>query len=135
MDTLIGNIAILIFLFSLSACKQYNTDEIEKYFNLTLSENLDFVTVDEQWNDFNGNGEKVVLFNINKEQVQKLYVLAKSQGFKEVNIDSVTEKFTKIELKHISGNVIYKTIFIENEVRTLVIDTLNGKVSYYYSIQ
>lgn len=135
MDTLKGNLAILILLFSLSGCKRYNTDEIEKYFNLPLNENLEFVTIDEQWNDFNGDGEKVVLFKTDKEQAQKLYDIAKSQGFKEVNTNSATENFTKRELKHINGNVLYKTLFIENEVMTLVIDTLNGKVSYYYSIQ
>jgi hypothetical protein len=52
MDILKGNLVILILLFSLSGCKRYDTDEIEKLFNLPLKDNLEFVTVDEQWNDF-----------------------------------------------------------------------------------
>ena len=135
MDILKGNLVILILLFSLSGCKRYDTDEIEKFFNLPLKDNLEFVTVDEQWNDFNGDGEKVVLFKIDKTEAKKLYIIAKAQGFKEINTNSATENFTKRELKYINGNVLYKTHFKENEVRTLVIDSLNGKVTFYYSVQ
>src|SRR5574344_849737 len=132
MDILKGNLVILILLFSLSGCKRYDTDEIEKLFNLPLKDNLEFVTVDEQWNDCHGDGEKVVLFKIDKTEAKKLYIIAKAQGFKEINTNSATENFTKRELKYINGNVLYKTHFKENEVRTLVIDSLNGKVTFYY---
>lgn len=135
MDTLKGNLVILFLLFCLPGCKRYDVDEIEKYFNLPLKDNLEFVKVDEQWNDFNGDGEKVVLFTLGKVEAQKLYLRAKKEGFKEVCTRTSPENFTKRELKYIGGNVLYKTLFIENEIRTLVIDTLNCKVTYYNSIQ
>lgn len=122
-------------MLSLLGCKRYDIDELEKLFNLPLKNKLEFVTVDEQWNDFNGDGEKVVLFKIDKTEAKKLYAIAKAQGFKEINTNSTIENFTERELKYINGHVLYKTHYKEDEARRLVIDSLNAKVTYYYSVQ
>lgn len=90
-----------------------------------------------QWNDFNGNGFKIVTYSIEKERVLEVFTTCKSKGFTAFggNEDSSalysnTELLPFIE----NSNGIYKTEWIENEITTVVIDTTNNKLFYFYSV-
>jgi hypothetical protein len=43
--------------------------------------------------------KKWFLFKIDKTEAKKLYIIAKAQGFKEINTNSATEKFYKKRIK------------------------------------
>lgn len=90
-----------------------------------------------QWNDFNGNGYKIVTYSIEKERVLEVFNTCKLKGFSafEVNQDS-SALYSNTELLPFikNSNGIYKTEWIENEITTVVIDTTNNKLFYFYSV-
>jgi hypothetical protein len=134
MDTLKDRILFLSILLSLAACSRYDFEDLDNSFNVNLRNKVKFVKVDEQWSD-NGDGEKVVVFKLNKSYAKEIFNDAETHGFKLVNINKERENFTKRELKYIGGEVLYKTIFKGDEVKTLTIDTLQGKIIFYYGLQ
>lgn len=135
MEAVKGSIYILSLLTFLFGCKRYNTSELEDFFHLPLSDKIEFLKVDEQWNDFNGDGEKVVVFKIKSKEINAILKSARENDFKVTNIDIDEKIFTARQLKYIKGEVLYKTIHKPNETNTVAIDSLNGILTYFVGIQ
>ncbi|WP_417354154.1 hypothetical protein [Flavobacterium sp.] len=127
-------ITVLIISLMFSSCVNKNLSDAEKFFGDSLIEKVEYLSSDEKWNDFNGNGFKVDVYEI----IDLNYIKGKSvdKNFKTFNFNENINPLDNTDYsKYIeNGSGFYKTIWLENEIKTIVVDTTNNKFLYYYNL-
>lgn len=117
-----------------SSCVNKNLSDVEKFFGDSLIDKVEYLSSDEKWNDFNGNGFKVDVYEI----IDLNYIKDKSvdKNFKTFNFNESKSPLNNTDYsKYIeNGSGFYKTIWLENEIKTIVVDTTNNKFLYYYNL-
>ncbi len=124
----------LLLLISLFSCLFSPINNIEKFSGLSLKKNFISIKDTSQWIDFNGNGFRlIVLKPENQGAFQSVIDEAKRLNYK--NFDA--RKFTNPEIAPYvkNGKGYYKFSWQEDEIQSIVIDTINSKIIYYLSIQ
>lgn len=127
-------ITVLIISLMFSSCENKNLSDVEKFFGDSLIDKVEYLSSDEKWNDFNGNGFKVDVYEI----IDLNYIKDKSvyKNFKTFNFNESKNPLNNTDYsKYIeNGSGFYKTIWLENEIKTIVVDTTNNKFLYYYNL-
>jgi len=117
-----------------SSCENKNLSDAEKFFGDSLIEKVEYLSSDEKWNDFNGNGFKVDVYEI----IDLNYIKDKSvdKNFKTFNFNENINPLDNTDYsKYIeNGSGFYKTIWLKNEIKTIIVDTTNNKFLYYYNL-
>ncbi|PKL80003.1 MAG: hypothetical protein CVV25_06005 [Ignavibacteriae bacterium HGW-Ignavibacteriae-4] len=130
----------LIFITSfliLVGCSNPNIKRIESISGIKLEEYLTKIEVIEQWNDFNGNGNKIIIYKIEKEKVNFITNSLTLKGFNTFNMNNdSTDLFSNSELAPFLKNSegVYKDNWFQNEFTTIIIDTVNKKLIYFFTI-
>lgn len=127
-------ITVLIISLMFSSCENKNLSDAEKFFGDSLIEKVEYLSSDEKWNDFNGNGFKVDVYEI----IDLNYIKDKSvdKNFKTFNFNENINPLDNTDYsKYIeNGSGFYKTIWLKNEIKTIIVDTTNNKFLYYYNL-
>ncbi|WP_417369485.1 hypothetical protein [Flavobacterium beibuense] len=127
-------ITVLMISLMFSSCVNKNLSDAEKFFGDSLIDKVEYLSSDEKWSDFNGNGFKVDVYEI----IDLNYIKDKSadKNFKTFNFNENINPLDNTDYsKYIeNGSGFYKTIWLENEIKTIVVDTTNNKFLYYYNL-
>lgn len=135
MDIPTGNkvyLMVVAMIMFFSSCQNKSLATVESFIGIKLKDKVSFESKSEQWNDFNGNGHKVMIYKINEGQLQSIVEESRKMGFKEYNTNNENDYFSKSTLAPFitESNGLYKTQEENNEVHTVLIDMTNGKVYY-----
>jgi hypothetical protein len=138
MDTLADNRIFLILAFMLffSACQNKSVTIMESFIGMKLKDKISFDSKSEQWNDFNGNGHKVLIYNIKEGHLKSIAKESRERGFLNYDTNEENNHFSKSTLSPFIENSIglYKTKEVKNEIHTVLIDMTNGKIFYLLTI-
>lgn len=133
MDNLKGKIIGLIFSLLFFGCgNNHDIKEAEKIIGFKLSSKVKFEKKKEHWNDFNGNGFKILIYGFS--DVNYFTVLNNSKKFNEFDFSNTDNPFSNSEVTEFikGGQGFYKSINNEQESKSVIIDLENKKVIYYY---
>lgn len=127
-------ITVLIISLMFSSCVNKNLSDAEKFFGDSLRDKVEYLSSDEKWNDFNGNGFRVDIYEIKDLNYFKDKLIDKN--FKTFNFNENNNPIDNTDYsKYIeNGSGFYKTSWLENEIKTIVVNTTNNKFLYYYSL-
>lgn len=132
MDTLTGNkfyliVAIMMFF---SSCQDKSVSTMESFIGMKLKDKISFDSKSEQWNDFNGNGHKIMIYKVKEGQLELIAKESREKGFKDYDTNNENDYFSKSTLATFieNSNGLYKTKEENNEVHTVLIDMTNGKI-------
>lgn len=138
MDTQIGKLIFFAFLIFLFGCSNPDIKKIESLTGLRINKQISKQDEIHQWNDFNGNGHKIIVYKINDKYIKEVYDSLSNRGFQPYtqNKDKSGEVFSNSEIAPYikNSNGLFKTEWIEDEITTIVIDSTNSKLIYYYSV-
>lgn len=97
-----------------------------------LLNKVKFENKKEFWNDFNGNGFKILIFRFS--DVDYFTVFYNSKKFEKFDFNDVDNPFSNSEITEfiLGGHGFYKTIRNKQESVTVIIDLKNRKLIYYY---
>src|SRR5690554_4345320 len=127
-------ITVLIVSLMFTSCINKHLKDVEDIFGYSLKDKIEYLSKDEKWNDFNGNGFRVEIYEIidlNYFKDKSLYKNFKSFNFKDNNNPLGNTDYSKYIQ---NGSGYYKTIWFENKIKTIVVDTTNNKFLFYYSL-
>lgn len=130
-------LSVLLLLLYFVSCNNPEMTKMESVTGIQLSNCLKKQDEVYQWNDFNGNGYKIVTYSIENEKVIDVFNTSKSNGFIAFGVNQDNSAlYSNTELLPFikNSNGIYITEWIENEITTIVIDTTNNKLFYFYSV-
>ena len=136
MDNLKDKIVIFTFsIFSifLSGCDNHDIKEAEKLSGLNLNNKVKFEKKKEQWNNFNGNGFKILVYNIT--DINYFNNHKNNKNITEFDFCDRNNPFANSEITEFinNGKGYYYSFFSEQESKILVVDMKNGKMIYYYT--
>lgn len=116
------------------SCESQHLIDAEKIFNHSLEGKVEYIEKEENWNDFNGNGYRTEVYRI--LDLNFIKEKSKEEDFKLFDFKNTDNPLNNTEYSKFlkNGAGFYKTIWLEDEIRTVVVDTLNKKFVYYYSI-
>ena len=128
-------LSILLSIF-LGSCARHNIEDIELICNFKVASKINYYSTFEHWNDFNGDGIKIITFNIISDDMSYFKQNGEKENFKIFNMlekdcpfkDSVLAPYLS------DGTGIYKSIFGKNEEKTVIIDLKNKVFLYYYDV-
>jgi len=124
----------LLFLISFFSCSFSPINHIEKFSGLSLKNNFISIKDTSQWVDFNGNGFRlIVLKPENQAAFHSIINEAKHLNYKNFDAREFTHSEMAPYIKN--GKGYYKYSWQNDEIQSIVIDTINSKIVYYLSIQ
>lgn len=132
--------SLIIFVQLFTGCKKYNIETIEDFTHLELSDRITFMERIDEWENFQGDGTAIFLFNIKKDSIDlilnevdkdKWLPLNKKSDLVPVDIlsDAANKKYTFGKMQ---GYYLKIEDNVKNEIRVAVIDTCNNRFIYYY---
>lgn len=127
-------LTFIIFFYLLIGCGNNSITKIERFCGFKVGENLILIEKQENWNEFNGDGYKYKVYKVER-LIDSIDEKAIENGFKKFN-SNIENPFSKSEFNSQTKNSIgfYKTQWEEQKTTTVVIDTINQKIIYYYSL-
>ena len=134
MDFRIDKYLLISIVLIFFACSSDKTKEIEDYSGIDLQNKITFVKDTSHWNNFNGNGFKVLIYEIKNDNLNEIIQSAKQLKYK--NLKSYDSEFSNFDITPYikASQGLFKTEWLDNEIKTIVLDTVNSKLIYYYSI-
>lgn len=119
----------LLFL----SCQNKSIENIEKIIGCSVEKKIVFDKKTEQWNDFNGDGGKIMTYTIKEHHFRSIVNTIESRGFNKYD-GRYDESFRKSEVypNIKSGAGFYKCRNIDDVIEILFIDTINKKMIYHY---
>lgn len=116
-----------------SSCTNNHLSDAEKIVGYSLKGKVEFLNKDEKWNDFNGNGYRVEVYKI----LDTTYFINKpiKEGFKSFDFNKTDNPLNNTDYSEFieNGAGVYKTVWIGDDIKIIVVDTVNNKFLYYYS--
>ena len=135
MDILKGKILLFTFICCFVSCDRLELNTIEHVFGMDFRKSLTRVLVDECWFSFNGNGEKVVYYEIKDAYIQEITEEAMANEFFRGNQASLPHLCSERESKYLkSDEFLYKTIDKDNESFRLIVDYKTSHLIFYYMV-
>ncbi|NDW19460.1 hypothetical protein D0T53_11145 [Dysgonomonas sp. 216] len=135
-------LVILGLMSMLSCCKKYNIDRINTFVGSDIGNKINFIKKYEQWDDFQGDGCSFLIFSIKDEYKKDITENLENRKWNsyEASLDYPLFKseisFKKNEKEIIeylkNGKGFYKREVDCKEVNTIIVDTVNNKLFYYY---
>lgn len=122
-------LAIIIFLsIVLWGCSRSHLNDVETLMNTSLNGKVCYLTSEEYWQTFGGDGYRVEVYKI----LDTEYLKSKCESDNYDSFDnnlSINPEYSKYIN---NGAGYYKRIYRESEIIELTIDTINNKLIYYY---
>lgn len=122
-------LAIIIFLsIVLFGCSRSHLNDVETILNTSLNGKVCYLTSEEYWQTFGGDGYRVEVYKI----LDTEYLKSKCESDNYDSFDnnlSINPEYSKYIN---NGAGYYKRIYRESEIIELTIDTINNKLIYYY---
>ena len=70
-DRFMRNLTLLFLCFIFIACERPSLKRAENLLNFSLNNSVSFLQKHEYWNDFNGNGFRIEVYNIREFGIRK----------------------------------------------------------------
>ena len=122
-------LAIIIFLsIVLLGCSRSHLNDVETLMNTSLNGKVCYLTSEEYWQTFGGDGYRVEVYKILDTEYLKSKCESDNYDSFDNNI-SINPEYSKYIN---NGAGYYKRIYKESEIIELTIDTINNKLIYYY---
>lgn len=122
-------LAIIIFLsIVLLGCSRSHLNDVETLMNTSLNGKVCYLTSEEYWQTFGGDGYRVEVYKILDTEYLKSKCESDNYDSFDNNI-SINPEYSKYIN---NGAGYYKRIYRESEIIELTIDTINNKLIYYY---
>lgn len=122
-------LAIIIFLsIVLLGCSRSHLNDVETLMNTSLNGKVCYLTSEEYWQTFGGDGYRVEVYKI----LDTEYLKSKCESDNYDSFDnnlSINPEYSKYIN---NGAGYYKRIYRESEIIELTIDTINNKLIYCY---
>jgi hypothetical protein len=133
MDNLKDKILMLFVSISLFGCISHDVKEAEKMVGFAVSKQIKYETKTEYWNDFNGEGFKIIVYKI--KNLDYFIQHIKTDKFNEFDFNDTNNPFAKSEIAAFitNGKGYYITLSKEQVYyKAVVIDLFNKQLIYYY---
>lgn len=85
MTSTFKTLAILVLMSLLETSCIDIISEMEKLVGMPMKEALTPVVEENKWNEFNGDGYKIKVYEVKRNYLERYYTAFKSKGFKEYN--------------------------------------------------
>ena len=106
--------------------------EMEKLVGMPMKEALTPVAEESKWNEFNGDGYKIKVYEVKRNYLERYYTAFKSKGFKEYNSASWKQSEMYRYIKDSHG--LYKRFAKNNEEIYVFLNIDIGMIIYYYEL-
>ncbi|MBF1418245.1 hypothetical protein [Prevotella histicola] len=133
-DRFMRNLTLLFLCFIFIACERPSLKRAENLLNFSLNNSVSFLQKHEYWNNFNGNGFRIEVYNI--LDMNYIRNMSEKSHLKSFNYNKKYDAIRNSECgKFINnGAGFYKTIWKGDNIETVVIDTLNKKFLFCYCL-
>lgn len=124
---------VILFLMSLLVTSCFNPiSEMEKLVGMSMNEGLTPVTEENQWNEFNGDGYKIKVYQVKRDCLERYNAAFKSKGFIEYNPALWEQSEMYRYIKDSQG--LYKSYTKNNEDIRVFLNMDAGTIIYYLVI-
>ena len=106
--------------------------EMEKLVGMSMKEALTPVTEENQWNEFNGDGYKIKVYQVKRDCLERYNAAFKSKGFIEYDPASWEQSEMYQYIKDSQG--LYKRFSKDNEYICVFLNLEAGTIIYYLEI-
>lgn len=131
-DRIIGLILILMFTVG---CAGSSVKYVENSSGLKLKGKINLEKKTEHWNEFNGNGYRLMVYKVDSIYLNQISMDAKALNFIDYDISEGVNPFGDLLVDTIlnMGNGSYKITWNDNEITIIVVDQKNMKIICYYN--
>lgn len=124
---------VILFLMSFLGTSCYNPiSEMEKLVGMSMEEALTPVTEENQWNEFNGDGYKIKVYQVKRDCLERYNAAFKSKGFIEYNPALWEQSEMYRYIKDSQG--LYKSFTKNNEDIRVFLNMDAGTIIYFLVI-
>lgn len=124
---------VILFLMSFLVTSCFNPiSEMEKLVGMSMKEALTPVTEENQWNEFNGDGYKIKVYQVKRDCLERYNAAFKSKGFIEYDPASWEQSEMYQYIKDSQG--LYKRFSKDNEYICVFLNLEAGTIIYYLEI-
>jgi hypothetical protein len=131
MDNRNKILILLTSIFFAGCCYNFEK-EIEKMIGFSVSGKIKYETKTEQWDGFQGNGFRVIVYKI--KDLNYFIQHIKVDKFNEVDFNNPNNPFAKSEILPfvINGKGFYVSVYTDQKYELVIIDLTNQKLIYHY---
>lgn len=124
---------VILFLMSFLVTSCFNPiSEMEKLVGMSMKEALTPVTEENQWNEFNGDGYKIKVYQVKRDCLERYNAAFKSKGFIEYNPAFWEQSEMYRYIKDSQG--LYKSFTKNNEDIRVFLNMDAGTIIYFLVI-
>lgn len=124
---------VILFLMSFLVTSCFNPiSEMEKLVGMSMNEGLTPVTEENQWNEFNGDGYKIKVYQVKRDCLERYNAAFKSKGFIEYNPALYEQSEMYRYIKDSQG--LYKRFTKNNEEICVFLNMDAATIIYYLEI-
>jgi len=124
---------VILFLMSFLVTSCFNPiSEMEKLVGMSMKEALTPVTEENQWNEFNGDGYKIKVYQVKRDCLERYNAAFKSKGFIEYNPALWEQSEMYRYIKDSQG--LYKSFTKNNEDIRVFLNMDAGTIIYFLVI-
>lgn len=124
---------VILFLMSFLVTSCFNPiSEMEKLVGMSMNEGLTPVTEENQWNEFNGDGYKIKVYQVKRDCLERYNAAFKSKGFIEYDPALYEQSEMYRYIKDSQG--LYKSYTKNNEDIRVFLNMDAGTIIYYLVI-
>lgn len=124
---------VILFLMSFLVTSCFNPiSEMEKLVGMSMKEALTPVTEENQWNEFNGDGYKIKVYQVKRDCLERYNAAFKLKGFIEYNPALWEQSEMYRYIKDSQG--LYKSFTKNNEDIRVFLNMDAGTIIYFLVI-
>lgn len=132
MTSIFKTFVILVLMSFLGTSCANPISEMEKLVGMSMKEALTPVTEENQWNEFNGDGYKIKVYQIKRDCLEQYNAAFKLKGFIEYNAALWEQSEMYRYIKDSQG--LYKSFTKNNEYICVFLNMDAGTIIYYLVI-
>jgi hypothetical protein len=127
-----NKILMLLVSMFLFGCSSHNVKEIEKMIGFAVYGKIKYETKTEQWDNFHGDGFKVIVYKI--KDLDYFIQHIKADKFNKFDFNDPNNPLVDWDVMPFitNGKGFYISVFTDREYRLIVIDLINQKLIYNY---
>lgn len=132
MGSTFKTFTVLVLMFFLGISCTNPISEMEKLAEMPMKGTLIPVAEENQWNEFNGDGYKIKVYQVKRDCLERYNATFKSKGFIEYNPASWEQSEIHRYIKDSQG--LYKRFTKNNEYTWVFLNMDAGTIIYYLEI-
>ena len=133
MVTRLGDLLTYLLIIALIFSCENITDRIEEFSHFNIRHKFIIIHTEERWNNFNGNGYRLIIMRpLNKCYFEEIKIKAKNINYQ----DYCKDKYNHLNISDCVRNTkgLCKEQWDKNEIRSIIVDTINEVLIYYHVI-